>query len=51
MKKKKTTRKKATNTKGVAKLKKITAEAKRIRKASPRMKWPNAVKAAAKKLK
>lgn len=36
---------------GTAKLKKIVAEAKRIRKDSPSMKWTNAIKAAAKKVK
>ncbi len=36
---------------GAAKLKKIVAKAKVIRKASPSMKWTNAIKAAAKALK
>ena len=42
--------KRKSSSKGVAKLRKIVAEAKRIRKAHPAMKWPNAVKAAAKKV-
>ncbi len=45
------TKKRKGNAKGIAALKKITAEAKRIRKASPKMKWTSAVKQAAKKLK
>ena len=39
----------ATN-KGLAKLKKINAEAKRIRKASPKKKWQTCIKEAAKKI-
>ncbi len=37
--------------KGLAKLKKINAEAKKIRKANPRKKWQTCIKEAAKKLK
>lgn len=37
--------------KGVQALKKITAEAKKIRKEKPEMKWQDAVKKAAKKYK
>ena len=48
--KKKTTKRKP-STKAVSALKKVIAKAKAIRKESPRMKWNNAVKAAAKKLK
>ena len=47
----KTTKKRKGNAAGTAALKKITAEAKRIRKASPAMKWTTAIKTAAKKLK
>lgn len=41
---------KSTN-KGLAKLKKITAEAKKIRMHEPSLKWTSAVKLAAKKVK
>jgi len=36
---------------GTAKLKKIVAEAKKIRKEHPDMKWTNAIKEASKKVK
>ena len=49
--KRKTTSKRGKNSKGVAKLRKITAEAKRIHKANPRKKWTTCMKDAAKKVK
>lgn len=47
MAKKKATRKGKSNA-GTAKLKKIVAKAKQIRKASPAMKWTSCIKKAAK---
>ncbi len=48
--KKKAPKRKANNA-GTAKLKQITAEAKKIYKANPRKKWTSCIKEAAKKVK
>ena len=49
--KEKTTKKSGKRTGNATRLRKITAEAKRIRKASPNKKWQTAMKEAGKKLK
>lgn len=49
-KKKSVKKKSATKRKQPTALKKVNAEAKKIRKASPRTSWPSALKQAGKKL-
>lgn len=48
--KKKAPKRKSGNNAGTAKLKKIVAKAKQIRKASPSKKWTNCIKEAAKQV-